>query len=180
MARDREYSRKHENPGGDSNGPDTLTLTEGLRGIIFYGVRGGRNRSGSATDSYGSGKALSVIEFDSAALRDPSLQGGRWQDQTSNYPLGSRAVLDRWGAGESRLDVEGFVPRPLARPQGRGTLASTLAPRRGRIHPSRREFQVGRARPFPGYKTVAERMGVSVSAYARKLASIPGDAKTLI
>ena len=78
------------------------------------------------------------------------------------------SIVDRWGGDESVLS-EGFVAVPRAFLRLAGTLRPSLTPAETLFVIQLMSWKWDERAPFPGYSTVAARMGVSVP-YARKIA----------
>ena len=78
------------------------------------------------------------------------------------------SIVDRWGGNESVL-TEGFVAVPRTFLRLAGTLRPSLTPAETLFIIQLMSWKWDERAPFPGYSTVADRMGVSVP-YARKIA----------
>jgi len=80
-----------------------------------------------------------------------------------------RALVRRWG-GHPELFRDGFVGVPSTLLAVSGKLEPKLTPADVLLVLNLMAFKWDEKAPFPSYRTLAERMGVSV-AYARKLAA---------
>jgi hypothetical protein len=76
-------------------------------------------------------------------------------------------LVSRWG-GRGELLVEGFVAVPTAFLKYLGSLKPGLTPAEALFVLELMVYKWDAQAPFPGYKTLADRMGVS-EVYARKL-----------
>jgi DNA-binding MarR family transcriptional regulator len=81
---------------------------------------------------------------------------------------GGRGILLRWG-GRQAILAEGFVAVPTTFLKYFGTLDPSLTPAEALFVLELMVYKWDKRSPFPGYRALAERMGVS-EAYARKLA----------
>jgi hypothetical protein len=79
-----------------------------------------------------------------------------------------RDLLVRWG-GKRAILAEGFVAVPTTFLKYFGSMEPGLTPTEALFVLELMVYKWDKRSPFPGYKAVAERMGVS-EAYARKLA----------
>jgi DNA-binding MarR family transcriptional regulator len=79
----------------------------------------------------------------------------------------TRSIVARWGGHDVLLE-DGFVPVPRQFLAYAGRLRPNLTPAETVFVLHLMSFKWDERAPFPGYKTIAERMGVSVQ-YARKV-----------
>ena len=82
-----------------------------------------------------------------------------------NIRAAKHSVVERWGGDESILS-EGFVPVPTVFLRLAGTL---LTPAEALFVVQLMSWKWDADAPFPGYRAIADRMGVSVP-YTRKIA----------
>ena len=96
--------------------------------------------------------------------------GGSKMDGDAGDRIGAarHSIVERWGGDDSVL-VEGFVAVPRAFLRLAGTLRPSLTPAETLFVIQLMSWKWDDRAPFPGYSTVANRMGVSVP-YARKIA----------
>jgi hypothetical protein len=88
---------------------------------------------------------------------------------TSDKPEAvDRDLLTRWG-GRPEILADGFVAVPTTFLKYLGTLRPSLTPTEALFVLELMAYKWDERAPFPGYKALAERMGVS-DVYARKLA----------
>lgn len=81
---------------------------------------------------------------------------------------GGREILRRWG-GKQAILAEGFLAVPTTFLKYFGSLEPSLTPAEALFVLELMVYKWDERSPFPGYRAVAERMGVS-EAYTRKLA----------
>lgn len=78
------------------------------------------------------------------------------------------AVIERWGGDPAMLE-KGFLPVPTLFMRYHATMRPRLKPAEAMFVLQLMTFKWDKRAPHPGYKTLAQRMGVS-EAYVRKIA----------
>lgn len=89
-------------------------------------------------------------------------------DATDRAGSANRDLIARWGGKEAILS-EGFVAVPTTFLKYFGSLRPSLTPTEAIFVVELMAYKWDRRAPFPGYKALAKRMGVSPE-YARKIA----------
>lgn len=80
-----------------------------------------------------------------------------------------RSIVERWGGNPTIVDEEGFVPVPTAFLKYHAVLRPRLKAAEAMFVLQLMTYKWDKQAPYPGYKTLAQRMGVS-EVYARKIA----------
>ena len=154
----------------EAAGRATVWLTRGrdratLQEVFADWWRGVPRRSAASLDT-----ATRALPWGSTPPPSGLFRWGGYMDGEAGNRIGvaKHSIVERWG-GDAAVLIDGFVAVPRTFLRLAGTLKPSLTPAETLFVIQLMSWKWDERAPFPGYSSVAKRMGVSVP-YARKIA----------